>query len=101
MGITPVRREGPQEMAPGVEVTGSRQEPCRLGCSAFDEGLQAGEGVVPLTGDVVQVVFEIVDRLLFELVLTLAPLAAALDEAGLFEDAQMFADGLARERRAF
>lgn len=68
--------------------------------SAFDEGFQADESVVPLSGDEIEIFFEIFDGLEMEFEKALAAGADAADQAGAFEDAKMLGDGLAREARA-
>jgi hypothetical protein len=71
----------------------------RLGCvwGGFDEGFEAGEGSVPVLGDEVEVLFELGEGFGGELEAALAAGAGAADEAGCFEDAEMFGDCLAGE----
>ena len=63
----------------------------------FNEGFEAVERVVPLGGDAVEVVAELVDGLGVELKEGMASGADAADNSGALEDAQVLGDGLAGE----
>ena len=74
----------------------------RPGCAwgGFDQGLEAGQGSVPVLGDEGEVLPEVVDGFGGQLEAALAAGAGAADEAGCFEDAEVLGDGLAGEAGA-
>ena len=68
--------------------------------SFFDKGFQAGEGLVPLLGDEVEVFAERDDGFGVELEEVFAAGMNAANEAGGFENAKVLGDGLAGESKA-
>ncbi len=68
--------------------------------SIFDKRLQAGEGLVPLRGDGVQILAQVVQRARIKFEATFATGADMAHEPGSFEHTKMLGDGLARQTRA-
>ena len=65
------------------------------------EGAQTGEGVVPLCGDLVEIMAGVGEAMLVELPDGFAAAAGAADQAGMLHHAQVLGDGLAGDARAF
>jgi len=66
----------------------------------FDEGLQASEGFVPLGGNGIEIMPQVVNRTGIEDEATLATGARTADDSRPLQHAQVLGDGLARETRA-
>jgi len=61
-----------------------------LFCLFFDERLEPRQGTVPLLGDVLEVLSDIINRLDFELEPTLTSDAEAANDASALEDPKVF-----------
>jgi len=72
----------------------------RLTGSFFDKGFQAGEGLVPLLGDEVEIFAERNDGFGVELEEVFAAGMDAANEAGGFQNAKMLGNGLACKAEA-
>ncbi len=63
----------------------------------FDEGFQPGESLIPLLGNEIEVLLHFFHRHGVKFETALAAYVDAMDNAGIFEDAQMLGDCLSRE----
>jgi hypothetical protein len=69
--------------------------------SVFDEGLEPGEGLIPLFGDKVEIALDFLDRLRIELEQSLALSPDAVDDANALHHAKMLRDRLPGQLRSF